>query len=79
VSPTFRRGLFPEGGDRSAWFIEKDGEKIGNVFLIREGRFLQSVKITGLTLHKPADVDSLLARMLTETRRRASTAEGSKR
>jgi len=63
-------GLFPEGGDRSASFIEKDGEKIGNLFLIREGRFLQSVKITGLTLHKAADVRSLLARMLRSVLRR---------
>lgn len=65
-------GLFPGGGDRSAWFIEKDGEKIGNFFLIREGRFLQSARLTGLTLHKPADVQNLLGPMLTESRRRTT-------
>jgi hypothetical protein len=72
--------LLPEGGsDRSAWFIEKDGEKIGNFFLIREGRFLQSAKLTGLTLHKPADVQDLLAPMLSESSRRTSADGGSKR
>ena len=64
-------GLFPGGGDRSAWFIEKGGQKIGNFFLIREGRFLHSAKLTGLTLHEPADVQNLLGRMLTESSRRS--------
>lgn len=69
--------LFPGGGDRSAWFIEKDGDKIGNFFLVREGRFLQSARLTGLTLHEPADVQNLLGPMLTESRHRTSTAGGS--
>jgi len=72
-------GLFPEGGDRSAWFIEQDGDRIGNFFLIREGRFLQSVKLTGLTLHRPADVRNLLGPMLSEAKRRASMDGGSER
>jgi hypothetical protein len=72
-------GLFPGGGERSAWFIEKDGEKIGNFFLIREGRFLHSARLTGLTLRKSADVENLLGPMLTESRRRTGTEEGSKR
>ena len=63
-------GLFPGGGDHSAWFIEKDGEKIGNFFLIREGQFLHSAKLTGLTLHEPADIQNLLGPMLTESSRR---------
>jgi hypothetical protein len=67
-------GLFPGGGDRSAWFIEKSGEKIGNFFLIREGRFLQSAKLTGLTLHQPADVQNLLGPMLTESSRRSEAS-----
>lgn len=63
--------MFPEGGERSAWFIEKDG-KIGNFFLIREGRFLASVKLNGLTLHDPADVQKLLGPMLDEIRRKTA-------
>lgn len=62
-------GLFPEGGERNAWFIEKDGDKIGNFFLIREGRYLASAKLNGLTLHDPADVARLLGPMLDELRR----------
>lgn len=66
-------GLFHAGGDHSAWFIEKDGEKIGNFFLVREGPFLQSARLTGLTLHEPAGVENLLGPMLNESRRRTST------
>jgi hypothetical protein len=71
--------LFPEGGDRSAWFLEKDGETIGNFFLIREGQFLQSARLTGFTLHEPADVQNLLGPILTESKRRTSAAGESKR
>jgi hypothetical protein len=65
--------LFPEGGDRGAWFIEKDGEAIGNFFLIRQGRLVQSARLTGLTLHEPSDVEKLLGPMLGESRRRTAT------
>ena len=66
--------LFPEGGDRNAWFIEKDGETIGNFFLIREGRFIQSARLIGITLHEPADVEKLLGPTLAEPRRRTDTS-----
>lgn len=66
--------LFTEGGDRNAWFIEKDGETIGNFFLVREERFIQSARLTGLTLHEPADVERLLGPMLAESKRRTNTS-----
>jgi hypothetical protein len=63
-------GLLPGGGDRSAWFIEKDGETIGNFFLIREGQLLHSARLIGVTLHEPADVENLLGPILAELERR---------
>ncbi|HEX7808344.1 MAG TPA: hypothetical protein VF608_06465 [Thermoanaerobaculia bacterium] len=60
------------GDDRSAWFIEKDGQRIGVFFLIREGRFLTSARLLGITLDTRDDVDKLLGPMLAESRRRTS-------
>ncbi|HEX6086231.1 MAG TPA: hypothetical protein VF266_17000 [Thermoanaerobaculia bacterium] len=67
--------LLPGGDDRKAWFIWKDREVIGNFFLVREGRFIQSARLTGVALHEPADVEKLLGPMLAESRRRTAAMQ----
>jgi hypothetical protein len=63
--------LLPGGGDRSAWYIERGGRRVGNFFLLCNGRILQSVRIRGFTLDKPADVQKLLEPILAEAESRA--------
>jgi hypothetical protein len=75
-------GLLPGGeqagdlqqtDDRYAGYIKNDGKIVGNVFLVRNGRVLHSLLISGVYFDDPEDVRTLIAPLIAESTRRFGT------
>jgi hypothetical protein len=65
--------LLAGGDDRYAGYIKNSGEIVGNVFIVRNGRVLHTLLITGHYLDDPDDVRVLIEPLLAESTRRYGT------
>lgn len=57
------------GDERFAGYIRKNGEIVGNVFAIRQGRVVHTLLLTGIYLSEREDAEALFAPLLEESRR----------
>jgi hypothetical protein len=64
-----RPDLLTSGDQRYAATIEWDGKPTGNVFIIRQGRVVHTVTISGFVFDKPESVEKLFAQPLAESKR----------
>lgn len=64
-----REDLLPVGEQRYAAIIRNGGNPVGNVFVVRQGRVLHSLLITGVYFDDPDDVRDLFAPLLEESKR----------
>ncbi|MFP5246443.1 MAG: hypothetical protein ACLGH0_07080 [Thermoanaerobaculia bacterium] len=54
----------------AATILSKDGQPGGNLFVLRQGRVVHTVMLTGVAFQRPEDVKRLLDPILVESRRR---------
>lgn len=64
-APELLRG----GDDRYAGHVVIAQKRVGNVFLVRNGRILHSLLITGIPLNEPSDVQRLFDPVVAESTR----------
>lgn len=64
-----RDDLLTVGDQHYAGVINNEHGAVGNVFIIRQGRVLHTLLITGLYFDEPGDVRDLFAPLLEESRR----------
>lgn len=61
--------LIGSGDERYAGYIRKNGNIVGNVFAIRQGRVVHTLLLTGIYFSEREDVEALFAPLLEEARR----------
>lgn len=64
-----RENLVTFGDQRYGAMLRRAGEDVGNVFVIRQGRVVHSLLVTGLYFDEPDAVRDLLAPVIEESRR----------
>jgi hypothetical protein len=64
-----RAELLPLGHQRYAAIIRNNGKPVGNVFVVRQGRVLHSLLVTGIYFDEAEDVRELFAPLLEESKR----------
>ncbi|HYC87861.1 MAG TPA: hypothetical protein VEO54_01515 [Thermoanaerobaculia bacterium] len=64
-----RAALLPLGDERYAAIIRNNGKPVGNVFVVRQGRVLHSLLVTGLYFDKAEDVRELFTPLLAESKK----------
>jgi hypothetical protein len=64
-----RPDLLTAGDQRYAATIERDGKPTGNIFIIRQGRVVHTVTISGFAFEKPESAEQLFAEPLAESKR----------
>ena len=64
-----RDELLPLGDQRYAAIIRNSGKPVGNVFVVRQGRVLHSLLVTGIYFDEAEDVRELFTPLLAESRR----------
>lgn len=65
--------LLHGGDERFAGFVIRDRKRVGNVFLVRNGRVLHSLMITGITFEEPTEVQQLFDPLIAESKRQYGT------
>lgn len=63
--------LAPGGDDRYAAILLRDGAPAGNLFVLRQGRFVYSLILAGIVITDPDTSEKLFAPLLAEAKRRA--------
>jgi hypothetical protein len=64
-----RDELLPLGEQHYAAVIRNGGKPVGNVFVVRQGRVLHSLLVTGIYFEDPGDVRDLFTPLLEESRK----------
>lgn len=64
-----RDELLPIGEQRYAAVIRNGGKPVGNVFVVRQGRVLHSLLVTGIYFEDAGDVRDLFEPLLAESKR----------
>lgn len=64
-----RDELLPLGEQRYAAIIRNAGKPVGNIFVVRQGRVLHSLLVTGIYFSEAEDVRELFTPLLAESRK----------